>query len=69
METKGNPNILINAKSPYLLQHAYNPVAWYEWGNEAFARAKEENKPIFLSIGHSTCHWCHISEIQPAKCN
>lgn len=59
MQTEGNPNRLINAKSPYLLQHAYNPVDWYEWGEEAFEVAKRENKPIFLSIGYSTCHWCH----------
>ncbi len=56
------PNHLINQSSPYLLQHAYNPVNWYPWGNEAFARAKKENKPIFLSIGYSTCHWCHVME-------
>ena len=54
------PNRLINEKSPYLLQHAFNPVNWYPWGDEAFAKAKEENKPIFLSIGYSTCHWCHV---------
>ncbi|MBE5966265.1 MAG: thioredoxin domain-containing protein [Lachnospiraceae bacterium] len=54
------PNLLINEKSPYLLQHAYNPVNWYPWGNEAFETAKKENKPIFLSIGYSTCHWCHV---------
>lgn len=54
------PNKLINEKSPYLLQHAYNPVNWYPWGEEAFEKAKEENKPIFLSIGYSTCHWCHV---------
>ncbi len=47
-------------KSPYLLQHADNPVDWYPWGEEAFARAREENKPVFLSIGYSTCHWCHV---------
>ncbi|NLL72376.1 MAG: thioredoxin domain-containing protein [Clostridiales bacterium] len=62
---KGNkttriPNKLANEKSPYLLQHQYNPVDWYPWGEEAFAKAKEENKPIFLSIGYSTCHWCHV---------
>jgi len=51
---------LINEKSPYLLQHANNPVQWYPWGEEAFQKAKEENKPIFLSIGYSTCHWCHV---------
>jgi hypothetical protein len=54
------PNKLINEKSPYLLQHAYNPVNWYPWGEEAFNIAKLENKPIFLSIGYSTCHWCHV---------
>lgn len=54
------PNALINEKSPYLLQHAYNPVNWYPWREEAFRRAKEEDKPIFLSIGYSTCHWCHV---------
>jgi len=54
------PNKLINEKSPYLLQHAYNPVNWNPWGEKAFARAKEEDKPIFLSIGYSTCHWCHV---------
>jgi len=56
------PNKLINEKSPYLLQHAYNPVNWNPWGEKAFARAKEEDKPIFLSIGYSTCHWCHVME-------
>jgi len=54
------PNHLINEKSPYLLQHAYNPVDWYPWGDEAFAKGRRENKPIFLSIGYSTCHWCHV---------
>ena len=52
-------NKLIDEKSPYLLQHAYNPVNWYPWGKEAFEKAHKENKPIFLSIGYSTCHWCH----------
>lgn len=56
------PNHLINEKSPYLLQHAYNPVDWYPWSEEAFTKAKNENKPIFLSIGYSTCHWCHVME-------
>jgi hypothetical protein len=56
------PNCLIHEKSPYLLQHAYNPVDWYPWGEEAFARARKENKPIFLSVGYSTCHWCHVME-------
>ena len=55
-------NRLIKEKSPYLLQHAYNPVDWYPWGEEAFARAAAEDKPIFLSIGYSTCHWCHVME-------
>ncbi|HEB82197.1 MAG TPA: thioredoxin domain-containing protein [Gammaproteobacteria bacterium] len=54
------PNRLIYSDSPYLLQHAYNPVDWYPWGVEAFEKAKKENKPIFLSIGYSTCHWCHV---------
>ena len=56
------PNRLINEKSPYLLQHAHNPVDWYPWGEEAFEKAKAEDKPIFLSIGYSTCHWCHVME-------
>ncbi|MBK5102026.1 MAG: thioredoxin domain-containing protein, partial [Desulfobacteraceae bacterium] len=56
------PNRLIEEKSPYLLQHAHNPVDWYPWGDEAFKRAEEEDKPIFLSIGYSTCHWCHVME-------
>ncbi len=56
----GKPNRLINEKSPYLLQHAFNPVDWYPWGVEAFRKAKAEDKPIFLSIGYATCHWCHV---------
>jgi uncharacterized protein YyaL (SSP411 family) len=56
------PNKLISEKSPYLLQHAFNPVNWYPWGDEAFEKAKSEDKPIFLSIGYSTCHWCHVME-------
>src|SRR5579862_272014 len=55
-------NRLIFASSPYLQQHAYNPVNWYPWGDEAFAAARRENKPILLSIGYSTCHWCHVME-------
>jgi uncharacterized protein YyaL (SSP411 family) len=55
-------NRLAREKSPYLLQHAHNPVDWYPWGEEAFAKARRENKPIFLSIGYSTCHWCHVME-------
>jgi uncharacterized protein YyaL (SSP411 family) len=53
-------NRLVNEKSPYLLQHAHNPVDWYPWGEDAFAKARNENKPIFLSVGYSTCHWCHV---------
>ena len=55
-------NRLAQEKSPYLLQHAHNPVNWYPWGEEAFETARRENKPIFLSIGYSTCHWCHVME-------
>ena len=55
-------NRLAREKSPYLLQHAHNPVDWFAWGDEAFARARAENKPVFLSIGYSTCHWCHVME-------
>ncbi|WP_457628062.1 thioredoxin domain-containing protein [Persephonella sp.] len=55
-------NRLINEKSPYLKQHAHNPVDWYPWCDEAFERAKKEDKPVFLSIGYSTCHWCHVME-------
>ena len=55
-------NRLANEKSPYLLQHAHNPVDWYPWGPEAFEKARAEDKPIFLSIGYSTCHWCHVME-------
>jgi len=55
-------NRLAQEKSPYLLQHAHNPVDWYPWGEEAFVEAKKQNKPIFLSVGYSTCHWCHVME-------
>jgi len=55
-------NRLIHETSPYLLQHAHNPVDWYPWGEEALNRAKQENKPILLSIGYSACHWCHVME-------
>ncbi|MCJ7766336.1 MAG: thioredoxin domain-containing protein, partial [Thiovulaceae bacterium] len=57
---KVSPNALIDESSPYLQQHAYNPVQWYPWGDAAFEKAKKEHKPIFLSIGYSTCHWCHV---------
>ncbi|KAM6317306.1 spermatogenesis-associated protein 20 isoform 1-T1 [Podargus strigoides] len=60
-------NRLINEKSPYLLQHAHNPVDWYPWGQEAFDKAKQENKLIFLSVGYSTCHWCHVMEEESFK--
>jgi uncharacterized protein YyaL (SSP411 family) len=56
----GKPNKLAKETSPYLLQHAYNPVDWYPWGEEALERAKKEDKPIFLSVGYSACHWCHV---------
>lgn len=56
------PNRLAKESSPYLLQHAHNPVDWYPWGEEAFAKARAENKPIFLSVGYATCHWCHVME-------
>ncbi|NGZ01435.1 MAG: hypothetical protein CV090_00090 [Nitrospira sp. WS238] len=59
---KRNPNRLIHETSPYLLQHAYNPVDWYPWGPEALKIAKEQNRPILLSIGYSACHWCHVME-------
>ena len=62
LEEGHEANRLINEKSPYLLQHAFNPVNWYPWGEEAFKRAREDGKPIFLSIGYSTCYWCHVME-------
>jgi uncharacterized protein len=61
-EPAPKPNRLIHEKSPYLLQHAHNPVDWYPWGDEAFRAAEELNRPIFLSIGYATCHWCHVME-------
>jgi uncharacterized protein YyaL (SSP411 family) len=60
VQTRKDSNHLIHEQSPYLLQHARNPVAWYPWGSEALEKAKREDKPIFLSIGYSTCHWCHV---------
>jgi uncharacterized protein len=62
MITEHKANRLINSSSPYLLQHAFNPVDWYEWGPEALSRAKQEDKPILISIGYSSCHWCHVME-------
>jgi uncharacterized protein YyaL (SSP411 family) len=61
-ESNEHTNRLVHEKSPYLLQHAHNPVDWYPWGPEAFEKARAENKPIFLSVGYSTCHWCHVME-------
>ena len=57
-------NLLINEASPYLLQHAHNPVDWYPWGEDAFRKAREEDKPVLLSIGYSACHWCHVMEAE-----
>jgi uncharacterized protein len=62
MQDKGKPNALINETSPYLLQHAHNPVQWMPWSTNAFALAKKQDKPVFVSIGYSTCHWCHVME-------
>ncbi|MEJ7699590.1 MAG: thioredoxin domain-containing protein [Pyrinomonadaceae bacterium] len=62
MNTPKFANRLVRETSPYLLQHAYNPVDWYAWGDEAFDKARREDKPIFISIGYSACHWCHVME-------
>src|SRR4051794_20590096 len=62
--TSPHTNRLIHETSPYLLQHAHNPVDWYAWGEEAFVAARQQNKPIFLSVGYSTCYWCHVMERQ-----
>src|SRR6476619_4869488 len=59
---KGKPNRRAKESSPYLLQHAHNPVDWFPWGPEAFEKAKKEKKLVFLSIGYSSCHWCHVME-------
>jgi uncharacterized protein YyaL (SSP411 family) len=61
-ETTAQPNRLAKETSPYLLQHQHNPVDWYAWGPEAFEAAKAQDKPIFLSVGYSTCYWCHVME-------
>src|SRR5687768_6464659 len=58
--TLSRVNRLAGATSPYLLQHAENPVDWYEWGDDAFARARAEDKPLLVSVGYSSCHWCHV---------
>jgi uncharacterized protein YyaL (SSP411 family) len=60
MNLTKKPNRLINEKSPYLLQHAHNPVDWFSWGRDALEKVQREDKPIFLSVGYSTCHWCHV---------
>src|SRR5262249_52924350 len=61
-KVQSKPNRLVDETSPYLRQHAHNPVDWYPWGKEALERAKKEDKPIFLSIGYAACHWCHVME-------
>src|SRR4051812_48266833 len=61
-EKPKHTNRLARESSPYLLQHPHNPVDWYPWGEEAFAKAKKEGKLVFLSIGYSSCHWCHVME-------
>src|SRR5512146_2877978 len=61
-KSQAHVNRLIEQTSPYLLQHGHDPVDWFPWGDEAFAKARREDKPIFLSIGYSTCHWCHVME-------
>ena len=62
MDHSTTTNRLINSTSPYLLQHAHNPVDWYPWGDEAFSKARQDDKPVILSIGYSSCHWCHVME-------
>ena len=62
MDAARRTNRLIDETSPYLLQHAHNPVDWYPWGEEALQRARSEDKPILLSVGYSACHWCHVME-------
>ena len=67
MPSEHQPNRLIHERSLYLLQHAHNPVDWYPWGPEAFQKAQTQKKPIFLSIGYSTCHWCHVMSANRSK--
>ena len=62
MSHSETPNKLIHSTSPYLKQHAYNPVHWHPWGNEALQKAVNEDKPLIISIGYSACHWCHVME-------
>jgi hypothetical protein len=64
----GRPNRLIHEKSPYLLQHAKNPVDWFPWGDEAFSLARKKDRPVFLSIGYATCHWCHVMDKENKSC-
>src|SRR5436190_20527906 len=64
MKPDMHTNRLAQEKSPYILQHAHNPVDWYPWSEEACAKARRENKPIFLSIGYSTCHWCYVMPLE-----
>ena len=61
-EEKSKSNRLVDSTSPYLQQHAHNPVDWYPWGEEALGKARELDRPIFLSVGYSSCHWCHVME-------
>ena len=61
------PNLLINETRPYLLQHAHNPVNWYPWGDEAFEKARAEDKLVLISIGCAACHWCHVMEHESAE--
>lgn len=70
MTKNRQPNRLIHEASPYLQQHAHNPVDWYPWGAEALQKAKAEDKPIFLSVGYSACHWCHVRDdiLSNAQC-
>jgi uncharacterized protein YyaL (SSP411 family) len=62
MKQSGKANKLIHSSSPYLAQHAFNPVQWYPWGTEALQKAGSEDKPLIISIGYSACHWCHVME-------
>src|SRR5437667_7041338 len=62
MTTHSHTNKLIDETSPYLLQHAHNPVDWHPWGPEAFEKARALQRPVFLSVGYATCHWCHVME-------
>lgn len=67
MKETGKANHLRGQSSPYLRQHLYNPVDWHPWGEAALRKAREEGKPILVSIGYSACHWCHVMEKNPSK--